>query len=74
MGRPGGSIFVLQRVLKNCFNRHEPEDEVLIGEEVLNLSPDSNYNIHFPYRRGDINLHEGIGKFFVKLTHQPTAE
>jgi hypothetical protein len=32
-----------------------------VGEEILDLSNEnlSNYNVHFPYRRGDINLHSG---------------
>ncbi len=32
-----------------------------MGEEILDLSSEnlSNYNVHLPYRRGDINLHSG---------------
>lgn len=33
---------------------------MIIGEEILNLAPDSQYNIHFPLRRGEFNLHKGV--------------
>lgn len=37
------------------------KDEVIVGDEVLNLNPEDNYNIHFPYKKGDLNLHNGPG-------------
>jgi actin-related protein 8 len=37
------------------------EEEVIIGDDVMNINPESCFNVHFPYRRGDINLHGGIG-------------
>ena len=27
----------------------------------MSLHPNSDYNIHFPYKRGDLNIHSGIG-------------
>ncbi|XP_068084307.1 actin-related protein 8 isoform X2 [Anabrus simplex] len=39
----------------------KPEDDVVVGDEVLYLNPNLDYNIHFPYKRGDLNIHSGIG-------------
>lgn len=38
-----------------------PNLEVVFGEEILDLDPDGEYNIHFPMRRGDLNLHSYVG-------------
>ncbi|XP_014676791.1 PREDICTED: actin-related protein 8-like [Priapulus caudatus] len=35
--------------------------EVIVGEEALYLKPNSGYNIHWPMRRGQLNLHSGVG-------------
>ena len=35
--------------------------EVVVGDRVLHLPPALEYNVHFPFRRGDLNLHPGIG-------------
>ncbi|XP_050067161.1 actin-related protein 8 [Anopheles maculipalpis] len=35
--------------------------DVVIGEDVLLLKPDGDYNVHFPIRRGELNLHGGVG-------------
>ncbi|XP_014211678.1 actin-related protein 8 [Copidosoma floridanum] len=37
------------------------EEEVIIGDDVLNLNPEDKYNIHFPFKRGDLNVHNGPG-------------
>lgn len=37
------------------------ENEVVIGDEVLTLNPSEDFNIHFPYRRGELNVHTGPG-------------
>ena len=37
------------------------EEEVIVGDEVLDLPNTPQYNIHFPFRRGDVNLHSDIG-------------
>ncbi|KAJ8667492.1 hypothetical protein QAD02_009155 [Eretmocerus hayati] len=37
------------------------EQEVVIGDDILTLDPESGYNLHFPYKRGDLNLHSGPG-------------
>lgn len=37
------------------------DKDVIVGEDILNLSPEDDYNIHFPYRRGDLNVHSGPG-------------
>lgn len=41
----------------------KPKDKVqqLVGAESLRLDPNGSFNIHFPIRRGEFNLHKGIG-------------
>jgi len=36
-------------------------EEVVVGDDVLSLDPALPYNVHFPYQRGDLNTHAGIG-------------
>uniref|UniRef100_A0A4W3GXH7 Actin-related protein 8 n=1 Tax=Callorhinchus milii TaxID=7868 RepID=A0A4W3GXH7_CALMI len=38
---------------------HHPE--FLIGDEALYVNPSDSYNIHWPVRRGQLNLHVGPG-------------
>lgn len=35
--------------------------DVVIGDQVIALDPNGDFNLHFPIRRGDLNLHNGIG-------------
>jgi len=37
------------------------DKDILVGSDVLKLNPEANFNIHFPWRRGQLNLHRGIG-------------
>ena len=37
------------------------EEDVIVGDEVLELPSSPQYNIHFPFRRGDVNLHPDVG-------------
>ncbi|KAI5750583.1 hypothetical protein M8J76_016870 [Diaphorina citri] len=39
----------------------KPEEDVIIGDEILNLNPSLDFNIHFPIQRGELNLHSGVG-------------
>lgn len=39
----------------------KPETDVVIGDDVLRLDPSLDFNIHFPYRRGEFNVHSGPG-------------
>ncbi|CRK92971.1 CLUMA_CG006564, isoform A [Clunio marinus] len=41
----------------------KPKEKVntIVGAEVLRLDPNGNFNIHFPIRRGEFNIHKGIG-------------
>ena len=44
-------------------------EDVVVGDDVFNI-PDSllqSYNIHFPYRRGDIHTHTGVGGSFTSI-------
>uniref|UniRef100_A0A6I8QMP6 Actin-related protein 8 n=1 Tax=Xenopus tropicalis TaxID=8364 RepID=A0A6I8QMP6_XENTR len=38
---------------------HHPE--YLVGEEALYVNPSDCYNLHYPIRRGQLNLHSGPG-------------
>ncbi|KAK4298055.1 hypothetical protein Pmani_029573 [Petrolisthes manimaculis] len=37
------------------------DKEYVVGDEILSLHPNLEYNIHFPLRRGDLNVHKGLG-------------
>ena len=37
------------------------DQEIIVGDEILSLNPDDDYNTHFPYKRGDLNVHPGPG-------------
>lgn len=36
-------------------------EEIIIGDDVLQLDPKGEFNLHFPIRRGDFNLHDAVG-------------
>ncbi|KAG4079545.1 hypothetical protein HA402_010377 [Bradysia odoriphaga] len=38
-----------------------PNLETVFGEEILDLDPNGEYNVHFPIRRGEFNLHSNVG-------------
>lgn len=41
---------------------YNPTDlDVVIGDDVIKLNPNGEFNLHFPIRRGDFNLHGGVG-------------
>lgn len=35
--------------------------EAVIGDRTLSLDPELPYNLHFPFRRGDFNVHAEVG-------------
>lgn len=35
--------------------------DTVVGDDVLLLDPEGDFNIHFPYRRGELNVHPGPG-------------
>ena len=37
------------------------QKDTIIGDDVIKISTMKDYNIHFPWRRGHLNLHAGIG-------------
>ncbi|KAG5865088.1 hypothetical protein JTB14_028192 [Gonioctena quinquepunctata] len=39
----------------------KPEGDVVVGNDILRLNPEEDFNIHFPYKRGDLNIHNGAG-------------
>ena len=49
----------------------ETEKEIVIGNDVLYVDPSKPYNVHFPFARGDINLHDGIGETKIWAVKNP---
>jgi actin-related protein 8 len=45
----------------NSFDWIKREQDTIVGDEILTLNPNDQYNIHFPYKRGDLNVHSGPG-------------
>ena len=41
----------------------ERREDVVVGDDILRIpqSTIQNYNLHFPFRRGDLNLHSDVG-------------
>lgn len=39
----------------------QSEKDYVIGDEILSLHPDLEYNVHFPFVRGDLNTHGKLG-------------
>lgn len=37
------------------------EEDAIIGDDILTLNPEDGYNVHFPYKRGELNVHGGPG-------------
>lgn len=35
--------------------------DIIIGDDVIHLNPNGEFNVHFPIRRGELNLHSGVG-------------
>lgn len=38
-----------------------PNLETVFGEEILDLDPHGQYNVHFPMSRGELNVHSSVG-------------
>lgn len=34
---------------------------MIIGDDVVHLNPNGQFNLHFPIRRGDLNIHGNVG-------------
>ena len=43
------------------FHRLDTKSDFIVGDDIINLHPDAPYNIHFPFKRGDINVHNDVG-------------
>ncbi|XP_043280182.1 actin-related protein 8 [Venturia canescens] len=37
------------------------ERDEIFGDDILHLNPQEDFNVHFPYRRGELNVHSGPG-------------
>lgn len=35
--------------------------DTVVGDDIFKISPVANYNIHYPIKRGQLNLYQGIG-------------
>lgn len=44
--------------------------DTVVGDDVLRLDPKSNYNIHFPIRRGLLNVHSDVGGSLFNVLDQ----
>lgn len=40
---------------------HTLENETIIGDEIINVNVNDPYNIHFPIKHGELNLHNEVG-------------
>ena len=47
--------------------------DIVVGEDILKLTDLSGYNIHFPYRRGDIHIHSGKSKILQAIMNGNTC-
>ncbi|GAB0100566.1 Actin-related protein 8 [Sergentomyia squamirostris] len=39
----------------------QPSGDTVFGDNALNLDPNGDFNLHFPMKRGDLNIHSGLG-------------
>ncbi|KAL0280350.1 UNVERIFIED_CONTAM: hypothetical protein PYX00_001668 [Menopon gallinae] len=44
-----------------AYVKPEKECNTVFGNDILHLDPAADFNIHFPWRRGDLNIHPGPG-------------
>ena len=44
-------------------------EDVVVGDDILRIPKFClpNYNLHFPFRRGDLNLHSKVGGSFSSI-------
>ncbi|XP_055383473.1 actin-related protein 8 isoform X2 [Condylostylus longicornis] len=45
----------------NAMDIPVPDKEIIFGDEIINVKSDLAYNLHFPFRKGDLNLHGNVG-------------
>jgi len=47
----------------------ELSDDVVVGDDILRIPKSGlpQYNLHFPFRRGDLNLHPDVGGSFTSI-------
>uniref|UniRef100_T1JFQ7 Actin-related protein 8 n=1 Tax=Strigamia maritima TaxID=126957 RepID=T1JFQ7_STRMM len=43
------------------WTRVDPQQQHVVGEEVFYLDPEEKFHVHWPIRRGQLNLHSGTG-------------
>jgi len=47
--------------------RLETKAETIVGDDIIYLHSSSDYNVHFPIHRGEINVTSGVGKLFFSI-------
>ena len=57
-------MFVFKDSVSFLF-RLETKAETIVGDDILYLHSNSDYNVHFPIYRGEINVTSGVGKLFT---------
>jgi len=46
--------------------------ETVIGNDVMDLKPDGEFSVHFPWRRGQLNVHSGVGGSITSVINDLT--
>lgn len=49
------------------------DTDTIVGDDIFRLDPEAPYNIHYPIRRGLLNLHGGVGGSLFNVIDQLQA-
>ena len=52
---------IIPEQLNEAKTEEEEWGEMVVGDPVSRIPPLLPYNVHFPFRRGDLHLHSGVG-------------
>ncbi|XP_059488672.1 actin-related protein 8 isoform X2 [Neocloeon triangulifer] len=56
-------------VVRNTKEEPFSHENVIIGDDVLNLPENEEYNVFYPIRRGVFNIHAGVGGSLTSVLH-----
>lgn len=48
-------------------NWYQSNNDCVFGENVLKLNPSGEFNVHFPIRRGELNIHNNVNGSLVAV-------
>jgi actin-related protein 8 len=48
-------------------NWYEPDIDYVVGSDVLKIAPNGRFNVHFPIRRGELNIHKNVNGSLVSV-------